>query len=102
MSEDKPLPEPAAEPSETRETLDTVLRRTAKSGKVSYADPVILHETSRSRVSFIPYLIPHSDHTELAGAIVTEQKAPPPMDFVVVAKKSLSLQGPLRGGSCRL
>ena len=56
MSESKPLPEPAVEPGEARETLDTVLRRTAKSGKVSYADPVILHETSRSRVSFIPTL----------------------------------------------
>jgi hypothetical protein len=75
------------------ESLDTVLRRTAKSGKLSYADPVVLHETSRSRVSFVPYFIPHSDHTELAGAIVTEHKAPPPMDFVVVAKKSVSLQG---------
>jgi hypothetical protein len=94
MSEENPLPESAAEPGEARETLDTVLRRTAKSGKVSYADPVILHETSRSRVSFIPYFIPHSDHTELASAIVTEQKAPPPMDFVVVTKKSCSLPGP--------
>ncbi len=93
MSENTPLAGLATETGEARETLDTVLRRTAKSGKVSYADPVILHETSRSRISFIPYFIPHSDHTELAGAIVTEQKASPPMDFVVVAKKSLSLQG---------
>lgn len=79
---------------EARESLDTVLRRTAKSGKVGYADPVILHETSKSRVSFVPFFISHSDHTELAGAIATERKAPPPMDFVVVDKKSVSLQEP--------
>lgn len=80
--------------SEEQESLEMVLRRTAKSGRVSYADPVVIHETSRSRISFVPYFIPHSDHTELAGAIVTERKAAPPMDFVVVEKKSLSLQGP--------
>ena len=78
--------------SDGLETLDTVLRRAAKSGKVSYADPVVLQETSRTRVSFVPFFIPHSDHTELAGAIVTEKKAPPPMDFVV-SKKSISLEG---------
>jgi hypothetical protein len=75
------------------ESLDTILRRQAKSGRVSYADPVLLRETSKSRVTFVPYFIPHSDHTELAGAIVTETKAPPPMDYVVVGKKSVSLSG---------
>jgi hypothetical protein len=77
----------------SQETLDTVLRRAAKSGKVSYADPVVLRETSKSRVTFVPFFIPHSDHTELAGAIVTERKAPAPMQFVVVGKKSVSLSG---------
>lgn len=78
---------------EPPESLETVLRRVARSGRVSYANPVVLHETSRSRVSFVPFFIPHSDHTELAGALVTEKKAPPPMDFVVVNKKSVSLSG---------
>jgi Domain of unknown function (DUF4263) len=93
MTNSQQPPGTVTTPVEARESLDTVLRRQAKSGKVSYADPVILHETSRSRVSFVPYFIPHSDHTELAAAIVTEQKAAPPMDFVVVAKKSVSLSG---------
>lgn len=75
------------------ESLDTILRRSAKSGKLSYADPVVLHETSRSRISFVPFFIPHTDYTELAGAIVTERKGAPPMDFVVVEKKSTSLNG---------
>jgi len=73
------------------ESLDTVLRRSAKSGRVSYADPAILHESSKSRVSFVPYFIRHSDHTELAGLIATERKGKAPLDFMVVEKKSVSL-----------
>tara|TARA_R110002167_G_scaffold110677_9_gene281509 strand:+ start:5475 stop:6542 length:1068 start_codon:yes stop_codon:yes gene_type:complete len=51
--------------------IETINRKKAASGKISYGDPVVVHETSVSRVTFVPYYIPHSDHTELSVKIVT-------------------------------
>jgi hypothetical protein len=61
------------------EQLQSLSRRPAKSGRVSYGDPIILHESSRRRVVFLPFFIPHSDHTELASKIITYQKTPAPI-----------------------
>lgn len=72
--------------------LQAVRRKQAKSGRISYGDPVILHESSRSRVTFIPFFIPHSDHTELAAKIITYKKAEPPFEWAIVDKKSVSLR----------
>ena len=83
----------SSEQHDLGESLETNLRRQAKSGRVSYANPVLLRETSKSRLTFVPYFIPHTDHTELAGLIVTEKKAAPPTGYVVVGKKSVSLSG---------
>lgn len=78
---------------EPQESLETVLRRTAKSGNVSYGAPIVLHETSKSRVQFIPFFIPHSDGTTLACKIATEAKSKSPMlGLVYLDKKSVSLQ----------
>lgn len=71
--------------------LGAISRRQAKSGKVSYGDPVILHESSRFRVVLVPFFVPHTDHTELATKLITYAKKPPPMDWAVVEEKSLSL-----------
>jgi hypothetical protein len=76
----------------TQGDVTQVHRRQAASGTVGYGDPVIIHETSRSRVSFIPYFIARSDHTELAIKLQTYKKAPPPHDWVFVEEKSLSLK----------
>jgi|GEM_PF-6762733 hypothetical protein len=51
--------------------VGTVNRRSASSGRVSYGDPVVLHETTRSRITFVPFFIPHSDYTELSIKIST-------------------------------
>lgn len=69
-------------------------RRQASSGKVSYSDPVVLHETSRSRIVFVPFYIPHSDHEELAAKIQTYRKGQPPNDWLIVDDKSISLKEP--------
>jgi len=61
---------------------------------VSYGDPVILHETTRSRIVMVPFFIPRSTGTELAVKLVTYRKAEPPTDWVTVEEKSLSLQEP--------
>jgi hypothetical protein len=76
------------------EQLRSISRRPAKSGRVSYGDTVLLHESSRSRIVFVPFFIPHTDHTELAAKIVTYSKEPPPFEWVVVDDKSLSLPEP--------
>jgi hypothetical protein len=51
--------------------IKTISRKKAASGKISYGDPVVLHETSKSRITLVPFYIPHSDHTELSVKIVT-------------------------------
>lgn len=68
-------------------------RKEAASGRVGYGNSVILHETSRTRVSMVPWFISHSDHTELAVKLQTFKKAPPPNDWVFVDEKSISLGG---------
>jgi hypothetical protein len=51
--------------------IKAISRKKATSGKLSYGDPVVLHETSASRVTFVPFYIPHSAHTELSVKIIT-------------------------------
>ncbi len=46
------------------EAVQRLVRRTAKSGKVDYTPAVVLHETSRSRLTAAAFFVPHSDHTE--------------------------------------
>lgn len=58
----------------SEEDITSIDRRKASSGKVSYGDAVVLHETSRSRVTLVPFYIPHSDRTELSVKITTYTK----------------------------
>ena len=78
----------------TDEPVSSVRRKPAASGRVSYGDTVILHETSRTRVALVPFFISHTDHTELAVKVVSYSKKPPPLDWVVNERKSLTLSGP--------
>jgi len=71
--------------------VENVQRRPAASGRVSYGEPVVLEESTKRRVIFIPFFIPHSDHTELAGKIITYRKRTPPLDWITVEEKSVSL-----------
>lgn len=73
--------------------MDTIHRRPAKSAPVSYSDPVILHDTSRSRITLVPFFIQHTDYTEFAAKMVTHKKQRPPMDWLVVEEKSVTLGG---------
>jgi len=75
----------------TGDDTSAISRRQAKSSQVSYGEPVILHDTSKTRKVLVPFFIPHSDHTELATKIITYAKHPPPLDWAVVEQKSLSL-----------
>lgn len=71
--------------------LDSIDRKTAASGMVDYAKPVIIHETSRSRVDLVPFFIPHSDRSGLSIKLQSLKKAAPPLQWVEVEEKSLSL-----------
>ena len=39
-------------------------RREAQSGRIDYCTPFILSETSRTKLTAIPFFIQHSDHSE--------------------------------------
>jgi hypothetical protein len=71
--------------------VSTINRREASSGKVSYGDPVIIHETSKSRVILVPFFIPRSSGTDLSIKLVTHRKMPPPASWVVAEEKAISL-----------
>lgn len=77
--------------AKTDDNVHAIHRRPAQSGKVSYGDAVPLYDTSRTRVTLVPFFIPHRDHTELAVKITTYRKRPPPDEWAVVEEKSLSL-----------
>ncbi len=67
------------------------VRQRAASGNVDYGNPIVLHETSKTRVDLVPFYIPHSDHTSLSLKIVTYQKARPPIEWADIKDKSVTL-----------
>lgn len=71
--------------------IKIVRRRQASSGKVSYSDPIELHNSRKSKVVLVPYFIPRSNGTDLAIKIITSVKAEPPNEWKIVSEKSLSL-----------
>ncbi len=72
-------------------TLQTIRRREAKSRRVSFSDPIILHETQKKRVVLVPFFIPRSDGSDLAVKIVSYRKTEPPLTWGYVENKSISL-----------
>ena len=74
-----------------------IVRQRAQSGRVSYADPTVLHETSRRRVVFVPFFVTHSDRTELAVKIETFRKMGG-AEWMLFDEKSVSLQEPAARG----
>jgi hypothetical protein len=71
------------------ETMQSISRRQASSGRLSYGNSVLLHETSRTRVTLVPFFISRTDHTELAVKIITHKKSQ--LAWVVNSEKSLTL-----------
>jgi hypothetical protein len=52
---------------------------------------VVLSETSKSRIQFVPFFIPRSHGTDLSIKIQTYRKAAPPADWSMLEEKSVSL-----------
>jgi hypothetical protein len=76
------------------EDLRTITRRQAQSGKVSYGDPVLLRDSTRSRIVMVPFFVPRTEGTELSVKIITYRKAGAPASWVVLEEKSVSLNEP--------
>ena len=70
---------------------NAIERKAAASGHVDYASPIVLSETSKTRVSAIPFFIQHSDHSELSLKIQTMRKTDPPFNWVEIEDKSITL-----------
>lgn len=64
---------------------------TASSGNVDYGEARVLSENSRTKVIAIPFFIPHHDHTSLKIKISTLRKADPPLQWVEVTDKTITL-----------
>jgi len=69
----------------------TVRRREARSGRVSYSDPAVLHESSRQRIVLVPFYVHRTEGTDLAIKITTYSKGDPPLQWVLREEKSVSL-----------
>ena len=62
--------------SNSEDNLGNVNRRKAKSGNLSYSDPIVLHSSSKKTITFVPFFIQHSDRTELSVKIVSKKIKP--------------------------
>lgn len=76
---------------QTMQVPAAVSRRPAASGKLSYSDPVILRDNSRTQIVLVPFFIPRTSGTDLSIKITTYRKMSPPQHWLVVEEKSLSL-----------
>jgi hypothetical protein len=76
------------------EPVSMIHRRVAGSGRVSYGDPVVLHETTQRRITLVPFFVPRTSGTDLSIKLITYKKSPPPNDWAILEEKSLSLDEP--------
>lgn len=53
---------------------EEIRRRPASSGRLDYGEPVELHDTTASRIEFIPFFIPRTDGDELAFKLIRTHK----------------------------
>lgn len=72
------------------DTIERLIRRTAKSGKVDYAPSAVIHETSATRLNAVAFFIPRSNGTELQVKIegFTKRSGQP---WAIEKKKTINL-----------
>lgn len=68
-----------------------VSRSQARSGGPDHSEPVVLHESSRSRVELVAFYIARSEGEDFSVKIKTYAKRKPPESWVDVEEKSVSL-----------
>lgn len=72
--------------------IGSVTRKTAKSGKIDYSQAVVIHESSRTRITALVFYIPHTDHTEVSLKIQSYTKSS--LQWVLKDEKSITLDEP--------
>lgn len=77
--------------SNNPDPVKAIARHEARKSGVQYGDPVILHESSKQRITFVPFFIARSDGTDLSVKIQTYRKMDPPQEWVLVDDKSVSM-----------
>lgn len=70
---------------------NAIERKAAASGCVDYSSPIVLSETSKTRVLAIPFFTLHSDHSELVLKIQTMKKTNPPFGWTEIEDKTITL-----------
>lgn len=78
--------------SEKPESSKAITRHEARNPGVQYGDPIILHESTKQRIIFIPFFILRSEGTDLSIKIQTYRKLEPPEDWVLIDVKSVSMK----------
>lgn len=76
------------------QNTSAISRKESSKQNVEWGDPILLSESSRSKVLAIPFYIRHSDHTELSIKIQTLRKANPPLSWIEIEEKSATLKYP--------
>ena len=76
------------------ELLQSIRRRESSSGRVSFSDPIIIHETTLKRVALVPFFIHRSEGTDLAVKLISYRKEQTPPFWRYVEEKSISLNEP--------
>ena len=71
--------------------IRTIRIQEARSGRVSYSEPIILHESSKKRVVLVPFFVPRTEGVDLAIKIVSYRKGDGPTFWIIVEEKSISL-----------
>jgi hypothetical protein len=79
--------------------VTSVVRQPAQSGKLDYAAGVVLHESSQTRVTLVPFYIPHhTGPSELHAKIITYKKLRMPgAGWRAVEEKSVTLDAAALG-----
>lgn len=73
--------------------LEKLKKTKSRSGRVSYGNPATIHESTKTRISFVPFYIPRSTGTtDLAVKIISEKKPTSKFPFYqYVEDKSISI-----------
>lgn len=66
-------------------------RKTASSGRCDYGDPVVIHETSKTKVVLVPFFINHDHGSELTIKLTTYKKGALPFEWCVSEDKCINL-----------
>src|SRR5947199_8660491 len=81
-----------AEAMADNDDLRSINLREAKSGRVRYTDPILLHESSKQRIVMVPFFIQRTCGVDLGVRINTKKKTATHNDWAVVKHRLSPLE----------